>query len=227
MASGESDAPAGRQEESTKRKKTRGALIEAARTVFSEQGLSAASIEQVTQAAGFTRGAFYSNFDSKEALMLAVMDQERQQETARMAAEIAQITGDDGAEFTIDHLTAALVDVLLVGAPDRGWQLALMEALPVTLRDSGLAERQLEIRAHAEADARLLIEQGLTRLQRRPTIAIDLVALLVLGLVDRILTDTLLQGAPLDAFSRRAGSDVATLLLSVSRPEDATEASEG
>jgi len=207
-----------RRDDSAKRRRTRAALIAAARSTFSEHGLSGTTIERITQAAGFTRGAFYSNFDSREALMLAVMDREREEEASRMSSYIAQIAGEADSEFSIEHLTAALVEVLLLGATDRGWQLALMEALPVTLRDKDLSERQLQIRTRSEADARALIAQGLSRLGRRPTLELDLIALTVLGLVDRILVDTLLQDAPLETFTRRAASDIATLLMHLSDP---------
>lgn len=209
------------QDDTAKRRQTRAALTNAARAVFSEQGLSAARIEQITQRAGFTRGAFYSNFDSKEALMMATMDQERELETARISRYIEQVTHEDDSEFTLDHLTRALVEVLLLGANDRGWQLAQMEALPVALRDPALSGRQLQIRTSTEADTRLLVNQGLSRLARRPTIDLDLLVRLLLGLVDRILTDALLEDTSLDQFSRRAAHDIAALLLHASEKESA------
>src|SRR5882757_7293970 len=44
---------------------TREKLLEAAARVFEEQGIGGTSIETIAAAAGFTRGAFYSNFKSK------------------------------------------------------------------------------------------------------------------------------------------------------------------
>ena len=52
---------------------TRDKLFEAAALVFEEQGINAASIETITAAAGFTRGAFYSNFASKDELIIAML----------------------------------------------------------------------------------------------------------------------------------------------------------
>ncbi|MGJ9421398.1 TetR/AcrR family transcriptional regulator [Aeromicrobium sp. CF3.5] len=214
----EGSDPSSRSADSTKRRQTRAALIEAAHGVFAEHGLSGATIDQVTQAAGFTRGAFYSNFGSKEELMLAAMDRERELSTARMSRYIEQIAADD-TDFTIDDLTTTLIEVLLIGTVSRDWQLALMEALPVTLRDPVLIGRQLQIRARAEADTRLLMSQGLHRLERRPTLDADLLVLLVVGAVERIKTDTLLEDA-LGDFPTRAGSAIAALLLHASTPID-------
>src|SRR5665213_4575219 len=49
-------------------------LCEAAARVFEEQGIGAASIEAIAAAAGFTRGAFYSNFKSKDELIIAMIE---------------------------------------------------------------------------------------------------------------------------------------------------------
>jgi AcrR family transcriptional regulator len=49
-------------------------LFEAAAQVFEDQGIGGASIEAITAAAGFTRGAFYSNFKSKDELIIAMLE---------------------------------------------------------------------------------------------------------------------------------------------------------
>jgi AcrR family transcriptional regulator len=49
-------------------------LFEAAAHVFEEQGIGGASIEAIAAAAGFTRGAFYSNFKSKDELIFAMLE---------------------------------------------------------------------------------------------------------------------------------------------------------
>jgi AcrR family transcriptional regulator len=49
-------------------------LFEAAARVFEEKGIGSASIEAIAAAAGFTRGAFYSNFKSKDELIIAMIE---------------------------------------------------------------------------------------------------------------------------------------------------------
>jgi AcrR family transcriptional regulator len=56
------------------REETRQRLFEAAAKVFEERGIGAASIDAIAAAAGFTRGAFYSNFDSKDELIIAMLE---------------------------------------------------------------------------------------------------------------------------------------------------------
>jgi AcrR family transcriptional regulator len=53
--------------------RTRSALLDAAEQAFIERGFLGASIEAITERAGFSRGAFYSNFDSKEQLFAELL----------------------------------------------------------------------------------------------------------------------------------------------------------
>src|SRR6478609_5654163 len=62
---------------------TREKLFEAAAQVFGEQGIGGASIEIIAAAAGFTRGAFYSNFKSKDELIIAMLEDHVEQSIRR------------------------------------------------------------------------------------------------------------------------------------------------
>ena len=59
-------------------------LFEAAARVFEDQGIGGASIEAIAAAAGFTRGAFYSNFNSKDELIIAMIEDHVEQSIVRM-----------------------------------------------------------------------------------------------------------------------------------------------
>ena len=63
---------------------TREKLFEAAARVFEEQGIGGASIEAIAAAAGFTRGAFYSNFKSKDELIIAMLEDHVEQSILRI-----------------------------------------------------------------------------------------------------------------------------------------------
>jgi AcrR family transcriptional regulator len=54
---------------------TRECLMHSAATVFARRGLQQASIDEVAEDAGFTKGAFYANFKNKEELFLAMLDE--------------------------------------------------------------------------------------------------------------------------------------------------------
>ncbi len=55
--------------------RTRAAILDAAARVFSQRGFVGASIERITEAAGYSRGAFYSNFESKEQLFAELLQE--------------------------------------------------------------------------------------------------------------------------------------------------------
>ncbi|HEY7070252.1 MAG TPA: TetR/AcrR family transcriptional regulator [Acidimicrobiales bacterium] len=56
------------------RDETRERIFAAAAGVFAEHGVAATTVEQIAAAAGFSRGAFYSNFDTKDELAVAMLD---------------------------------------------------------------------------------------------------------------------------------------------------------
>lgn len=55
-----------------RRQHTRDLLLDAAQEVFTARGFEGASLEEIADAAGYTRGAIYKHFGSKEELFLAV-----------------------------------------------------------------------------------------------------------------------------------------------------------
>lgn len=54
---------------------TRQELVDAARAVFLRRGFHSASLDEIAEEAGYTKGAVYSNFDGKDGLFLAVFDE--------------------------------------------------------------------------------------------------------------------------------------------------------
>jgi AcrR family transcriptional regulator len=54
--------------------RTRELLMESAATVAARRGIERASLDEVAERAGFTKGAVYANFSNKEELFLAMLD---------------------------------------------------------------------------------------------------------------------------------------------------------
>jgi AcrR family transcriptional regulator len=68
-----------------RRELTRSALIDAAAAVFARRGFDGASLDEIAETAGFTRGAIYKNFDGKEDLFFAVFDRQVERNLAAFA----------------------------------------------------------------------------------------------------------------------------------------------
>ncbi len=78
------------------RAETRERLFEAAAEVFERQGIAGASVEDIAAAAGFSRGAFYSNFANKDELVLAMLDNHIEVATVAVEA-LFEASTDPGA----------------------------------------------------------------------------------------------------------------------------------
>jgi TetR/AcrR family transcriptional regulator, transcriptional repressor for nem operon len=68
----------------------RQSIIAAAEKLFRERGVDAVGLTELTKAAGFTQGGFYNHFDSKDALVAAVMNKAMENGTNRLVAAIEQ-----------------------------------------------------------------------------------------------------------------------------------------
>jgi AcrR family transcriptional regulator len=112
-----------------KQARTRAALLDAAARVFAERGFLGASVEVIADAAGYTRGAFYSNFATKEELFAELLQVRVYSIYRRMAEESA---------------TQARPTLRQVGA-----QLAAIQAAP---EGRSLFRLWLELLAHAGRD---------------------------------------------------------------------------
>ena len=75
-----------------RKQQTRAHLIETAREVFLRRGFHDATLDEIADEAGFTKGAIYSNFDGKNGLFLEVLDVqiERRWQTDMRAAVAAE-----------------------------------------------------------------------------------------------------------------------------------------
>ena len=73
--------------------RTREQLLDAAAQVFAQRGYAGASVDEIAEAAGYSAGALYSNFNGKEQLFLELMSERRSQGIARQAAQAADSLG--------------------------------------------------------------------------------------------------------------------------------------
>ena len=63
---------------------TRSDLLTAAQHLISTKGYEAASVEEIAREAGYTKGAFYTHFDSKQDLFLAVLNERTEHSSQRL-----------------------------------------------------------------------------------------------------------------------------------------------
>ena len=148
---------------SARRAKTRQRLLDAARDVFAREGFGRSTVEQVCEAAGFTRGAFYSNFTSLDELFLEMWAQESASMLGRLR-EVAEADIED-----VRDVRAGVERVLAVLPVDPDWFQITSEFTAHAVRTAGLA-RVMATREEAIQAALLpVIDHLLARIDRRVT----------------------------------------------------------
>ncbi|MGC0333928.1 AcrR family transcriptional regulator [Streptomyces sp. SAI-170] len=119
---------------------TRANLLDAAFAVFAAKGFGRVSIEEVCEAAGYTRGAFYSNFSSLDELFFALY----RQRAELIAEQVAGALALDGPDLDVAQSVDRVTEVLLL---DVDWLLVKTDFLVHAARDPAVAETLLEHRA--------------------------------------------------------------------------------
>lgn len=103
---------------------TRSLLVEAGLKVFADRGFDLATLDDVAEAAGFTKGAIYRQFPSKSAFLLGLFEQyaavARAGAGARQATWFIPITLQFAAQAYRDPLLRRRLAVVLAEAPDGG-----------------------------------------------------------------------------------------------------------
>ncbi|MEV8267183.1 helix-turn-helix domain-containing protein [Microbacterium sp. NPDC076911] len=128
---------------SRRREATRQKLLDAAAQVFAEVGLDAASVEEVCERAGFTRGAFYSNFDSKDELFLELAARVSLSRVEVVRARVRELECDGSLTATPANALLIIEQVLDTTASDRLAVLLMSEIRINALRNPALATAYL------------------------------------------------------------------------------------
>ena len=125
---------------------TRSALIDAAAELFARKGLLAASLDEIAEAAGFSRGAFHFHFDSKDDLFLAVL--ERYHDRLLEAYVVLPLVRES---FGVDPAANASAWKAIHDEGGIDHVLLQLEFRTYALRNPAFRSRAAELEAHAVA----------------------------------------------------------------------------
>lgn len=105
-----------------RKSETRALLVESGLQLFAERGLELGTLDEVAQAAGFTKGAIYRQFPSKGAFLLALFEQyaavARAGSGARQASWFIPLTIQFAAQALRDPLLRRRLAIVLAEAPE-------------------------------------------------------------------------------------------------------------
>ena len=182
-------------------------LLDAALETFAEIGFAAASVEDVCRRGGFTRGAFYSSFRTKDELFAALFERETERNLALAEQQLADLEGER------DPVAAAVERCLGAFRADRTWVLVHTE---YALHAARRPEAAAALRRHAEQlHHRLteLIDSAAARLGIRLTLPANRMARIVLALHDGVVNREVVGGAGRSAPGGASDLERTALLL--------------
>jgi AcrR family transcriptional regulator len=169
-----------------KQQRTRKALLRAAAKLFCDRGLDGASIDEVTEAAGYTKGAFYANFKSKEELFLVMLDERFAEELERLDRALA------GTQEPQEEARAAAID-FVHSASDQDWPRLYFQFVAHAARNEEF--RQELATRHRAMRARLseILERWKQGTGHAPPVPIAEVTAMMSFMADGFLVDRIVE----------------------------------
>lgn len=207
--------------EGSRRGRTREKLLDAAYEVFAEAGVHAASVEQVTEHAGFTRGAFYSNFSSKEELFFALMERENDARIAVLAERVGEILPTlqvNGAAFDERNLAEFILEFLEGPFDNRQWCLVVSEFQLLAMRDREIAAQYTVFQDRFEASLREIVEPALATKSIGFSLDPRAAIRLLISVYEDAMRLAILAGDELDASVDAARVNLARVVMAITRP---------
>jgi len=165
--------------------RTRAALVASARHVFATRGFDGASLDEIADEAGYTRGAIYKHFANKEDLLFAVADTINT-EVLDVFAEQLEIDGD------VDNRETAAMWFKALTADKELWALNLEFSL-YQYRNPAVRERSAGQRRQNRATVGAFMEHYTTEMGYTLKIPAETIAAILL-----IASDGFVQAARID-----------------------------
>jgi AcrR family transcriptional regulator len=156
------------------RERTRMRIIDAATVLFLRGGFQATSLEQVAEEAGYTVGAVYSNFESKTAVGVAVIDELYACEEQRLSESLSKVP--DGDTDAVFEALSRWADST-IGDPD--WTRLEIEIAAFSASEESHRAATAARHARLRASCRELVAE---RLGAASPLDPDLLAIAVVGL---------------------------------------------
>ncbi len=155
--------------------RNRALVLAAARRVFMDRGYHGATLEQIADEAGFSKGVVYSQFRNKADLFLALLDariEERSRENQQRAEGLA---GEEGVAALLEHS-------MQQARAEPQWGLLVIEFRIHAARDPELNRRYAESHARTLAGVAALLETVYRRAGAEPPLPARSLAEIVLAL---------------------------------------------
>lgn len=176
--------------------RTRSTLLSSAARVLACKGLHRASIDDIASDAGFTKGAFYANFKSKEELFLVMLDEHFAERLAALEHAV------DGEGDLATKARRAGDDFVAALRGDEEWCRLFLEFASHAARHEDF-RREFVARNHALRDGiAAIFDRRAAELGVTPVIPSQVIAQMTFAMAHGVAIDRLLdpEGTPDDLF---------------------------
>jgi AcrR family transcriptional regulator len=171
-----------------KRRANQDRILDAARAVFGARGYQAATIEEIAEQSGLSNGAIYYNFNSKEELFLALLDQRMEQ---RLEHTRRTLTGPNGAEELRGALLEEARDVTRTLKGSREWRLLLLEFVAHAARNPRFGKRLKEHNHRLHSALVEILEHHLATSGQTPAMPAEQLATAITALLNGMAIEEL------------------------------------
>lgn len=165
--------------------RTRRLLLQSAAKVFAKRGYNAATIEEISEKAGFSRGAFYANFADKAEIFLSIADAQQQQDFADLAGRIRVTPDEKIFDVMGEWFFRTLVNAPLGRALDE-FRLVAQDEPSLRKRLADLAQADIDLSAEMLSD---YCQRHHVTLKVPPATFAGLVTALISGYAQRLAID--------------------------------------
>lgn len=156
---------------------TRQQLLDAAQKLVAEKGLGATSVEDIASEAGFSRGAFYSNFASKNDLFIEMLRRDHDQSIQEFSALFASETPPDELRARIRELFSSMHD-------DQCSFINWTEARLLAIRDPAFREKFNLLARETQLQIAEFIQVFYQAAGTPPPVSADTMALGIISLME-------------------------------------------
>lgn len=203
---------------SARRRETRSRLLDAATEVFAEVGILGASVERICTRADFTRGAFYSNFSTKEELFIALLEREyanRAHQIRERAAALIEYLNARVEAVTPAEAACFVDDFLAPMGEESLWFALETEFLLLALRDPEGPIQFVDFNSLFRDELNKVVEGIVHAAGRRFTLPSDRALTVLGGVYERALRATAIGGPDAHEGLAELGDRFAELLFAI------------
>jgi AcrR family transcriptional regulator len=159
-----------------RKKETRQLLLESAVETFAQLGFHGASVDKIAENAGFSKGAFYAHFHSKEELFLAILEQQMQLHVNNVRQVIDQ-------QQSLSHFIETMNEYFLsVRQKNRTWSMLTMEFLLYAMREESVRHKWSNMITQSVEQISKAIEKLMSKENHESTLSATEMAWTILSL---------------------------------------------